>query len=150
MRDAAVIRAAITGRRMAVREHRQEQETCRIEPAEQVSDWPLEQLADAADNKQDYLVPQALRRYTRPARGGRSRYGATPHRTGAYELAGGLLDAVCVGKQGERQFRPRARQGCDHWFEVAPSAGRVDKMYCSGACHARAYRARKAGQIYPN
>jgi hypothetical protein len=55
-------------------------------------------------------------------------------------LLGALWLQFAQGVSGNREYRQCG--GCREWFEVSPGRSRSDKLYCSDACRARAYRER--------
>jgi hypothetical protein len=55
-----------------------------------------------------------------------------------------LLEAMWLqfGQAAESGKSLRKCPQCDTWFEVFPKAARADKVFCGGACKAKAYRYR--------
>jgi hypothetical protein len=48
---------------------------------------------------------------------------------------------LALAMEGEKEYRRCL--GCGEWFEYSKDASRPDKVYCSNACRARAYRRRQ-------
>jgi hypothetical protein len=59
-----------------------------------------------------------------------------------------LLEAMWIqfGQAVESNKTFRQCRHCGVWFDLSPKAARVDKVFCTEACKARAYRRRLAKQ----
>lgn len=59
-----------------------------------------------------------------------------------------LLEAMWLqfGQAVESNKAFRQCRHCGTWFDLSPKAARVDKVFCTEACKARAYRQRLAKQ----
>lgn len=64
---------------------------------------------------------------------------------GLYHVPDSLLGLMWLqfgqAISGHKEYRKCSQ--CSTWFELQPGVGRKDKKYCSDACRAAAYRARK-------
>jgi hypothetical protein len=60
-----------------------------------------------------------------------------------------LLEAMWLqfGQAVESNKSFRQCRQCDDWFELSPKVARSDKIFCTDACKAKAYRRRLADQV---